>query len=150
MQQVQVNQLLSQTYISPKSISIFSTGHILREPGTFDYRWTLYNRGLLTPYQSSKVALASGGAYTLEAGLEIEINGAAWTSSNGTLLEGDIIRVQATSLNEYYVEGVSGTLDLSLTIDGTACTFTLINMVEPASFPYTLPFELGETTTQTE
>lgn len=105
-------------------------------PGEFDAFWTLYNRGLDTLYQSSAVQLESGGAYTIESGLEIQING-TWTDQPGTLLAGDVIRVRATSLNEYFVEGVSGTLALKLTIDGTDCTFTLINMVEPPASNWT-------------
>ena len=120
--------------------------YLKRPPGTFDAQWTLYNRGLNTLYQSPAVQLESGGDYTLEPGLEIKING-IWTDQPGTLVAGDVIRVRATSLNEYFVNGISGTLALKLTIDGTDCTFTLINMVDPAtlnaSFPYTFPFELG-------
>lgn len=107
-----------------------------RAPGTFDTRWTLYNRGLLTEYPSPYVVLASGGDYTLESGLEIEINGVR-TDQPGTLEALDKIRVFATTLNEYFVDGVSGTLALKLTIDGTDCTFTLINIVEPSFQNYT-------------
>lgn len=121
-------------------------GYLKRFPGTFDIQWILYERGLFTQYSSRYIKLLSGGDYTLEPGLELEING-VWTEESGTLVAGDIIRVRATSLNEYFVDGVSGTLALKLTIDGVDCTFTLINIVEPAtlnaSFPYTFPFELG-------
>ena len=105
-------------------------------PGAFDTRWTLYNRGLNTLYQSPAIQLESGGVYTLAAGLEIQING-VWTEQPGTLIAGDVIRVRATSLNEYFVDGVSGTLALVLTIGGVACTFTLINMVEPPASNWT-------------
>jgi hypothetical protein len=111
-----------------------ASGPMIAEPGDFDARWTLYERGLSTICRSPKIQIASGGAYTLAAGLEIEING-TWTSSNGSLIAGNIIRVQATSSPDYYVEDVSGTLAFVLTIGGVACTFTLINMVEPVFGP---------------
>jgi hypothetical protein len=108
-----------------------SFGYPIFAPGTFDDIWTRYERGISTLYTSlRKIQLESGGPYTLAAGLEIEING-TWTSANGTLVAGDVIRVRATSSPDYYVEGVSGTVALAVTIGGVPCTFTLINMVEP-------------------
>ena len=106
-----------------------SFGYPIFAPGTFADKWTLDERGISTPYRSPKIQLESGGAYTLAAGLEIEING-VWTSSGGTLIAGDVIRVRATSSPDYYVEGESGTVALAVTIGGVDCTFTLINMVE--------------------
>lgn len=103
-------------------------------PGEFDLYWTLGERGLSTLYSSPRITLTSGGAYTLDAGLEIKINDDDWISTGGTLVAEDIIQVRATSSADYYVDGVSGTVAFVLTIGGVACTFTLINMEDPATY----------------
>jgi len=113
-------------------------GYLKRSPGTFDALWTKSGVAISTVYESRKVKLSSGGDYTLEAGLEIEING-IWTDQPGTLIAGNIIRVRLTSSDEYET-----IVELAVTIDGVSCSFLVETTVDPAtlnvSFPYTFPF----------
>jgi len=115
-----------------------SSGIAIRAPGTFDEKWTLYNADVLTEYTSRVIKLLSGGDYTLDDGLEIQINGTWIIGNEGTLAAGDSIRVRMASAEAYAV-----TVAKVVNIGGVDCTFSVTTMDEVyAGFPYTFPFIL--------
>lgn len=83
-----------------------------------------------TLYTSNQITVAgiNAAAAISVTGGEYQINGGAWTSSPGTVSNGNTVQVRGTSSSAY-----STAVPVSLTIGGVSDTYTITTLADPAS-----------------